>query len=88
MNTKAIIRCKSHEWVVFSMCYGTKELMLECVKCGAFGTVANPTREEWCKPADTPYGWHDADRVTIRKPEIASLATSGGIRRSTKGGPT
>jgi hypothetical protein len=71
MNTETIIRCKSHEWVVFSTCLGTVELMVECAKCGAFGTVASPTQEEWSEAfhaPSKPYAWHDPSRVTIREP--------------------
>lgn len=59
-----------HEWVVFSTCLGTRELMCECAACGAFGTVANPTLEEWreaCGAPSNPYKWEDASRVTVRK---------------------
>lgn len=57
-------------WVVFSTCLGTVELMCECAKCGAFGTVANPRRDEW--RASTPRRWDDASRVKIRKPGLGT----------------
>ena len=58
--------CNEHEWVVFSTCLGTIELMVECVKCGAFGTVPEPTREEWSRAVDV-YRWHDNSRVIVRR---------------------
>lgn len=59
-----------HEWVVFSTAIGTGELMLECVECGAFGTVADATRAEWRRAyfaPSSPYKWSDNDRVILRK---------------------
>jgi hypothetical protein len=43
--------------------------MLQCVECGEFGTVDDPSEEEWSEafhaPAH-PYPWHDESRITVR----------------------
>lgn len=60
----------SHEWVVFSTATADVCLMLECVECGAFGTVDDPTKEEWSKSFtadEEPFLWEDNSRVTIRQ---------------------
>jgi hypothetical protein len=59
----------NHEWVVFSTCIGDVSLMLQCVNCNAFGTVDNPTKEEWRAgywAPERPYRWNDTSRVRIR----------------------
>lgn len=64
-----------HEWVVFSTCINTVELMVECAKCRAFGTVPEPTKAEWKKAfyaPSNPYAWEDDSRVVVRKAGIAS----------------
>ena len=66
-----------HEWVVFSTCLSTIELMVECAECGAFGTIANPTKEEWSAAytaPSNPYRWHDNDRVTFRSETSSGAA--------------
>jgi hypothetical protein len=58
-----------HEWVVFSTALAEGWLMLQCVECGAMGTVDEPSREEWAEAfhaPSRPYRWRDHDRVTIR----------------------
>ena len=68
MNSRKSMLC-DHEWVVFSTCLGTHELMLECCKCHAFGTVAEPTGKEWSEAfhaPSKPYRWEDGSRVIIR----------------------
>lgn len=58
-----------HHWVVFSTAIREGALMLECVVCGSFGTVDDPSKQEWSKAFDAPskpYRWHDGDRVTVR----------------------
>ena len=60
----------SHEWVVFSTALADVCLMLECAECGAFGTVDDPTKEEWAEAfqaSEEPYGWEHNSRVTIRQ---------------------
>ncbi len=58
-----------HEWVVFSTALEEGCLMLQCVKCGAMGSVDDPSKEEWSEayhaPA-SPYRWQDAARVRVR----------------------
>jgi len=60
----------NHEWTVFSTCLDTTELMVKCIKCDAFGTVAAPTRDEWMDAFfadDNPYLWDQPHRVKIRE---------------------
>lgn len=62
--------CTNHEWVVFSTCLGTHELMLECAHCGAFGVVPDPTFDEWSDgffAPSNPYLWTEAKRVVIKE---------------------
>lgn len=58
-----------HEWVVFSTAIQDVCLMLQCVICGAHGSVDDPTAEEWSEayhaPAQ-PYLWTENDRVNVR----------------------
>jgi hypothetical protein len=58
-----------HHWVVFSTAIQERALMLQCVQCGEFGTVDDPSKEEWsmafAAPAN-PYPWNDESRITIR----------------------
>lgn len=58
-----------HEWVVFSTALQQVCLMVECAKCGAFGTVDDPTKDEWrraFRASSQPYGWGANERVTVR----------------------
>lgn len=41
------MNCDAHEFVTFSTCLKTREVMANCVTCGAFGVIQNPTRKEW-----------------------------------------
>jgi hypothetical protein len=41
------MNCDGHEFATFSTCLGTKEVMVQCVNCGAFGVIKKPTRQEW-----------------------------------------
>lgn len=64
-----VINCK-HEWWIFSTCIGTVELMCTCKNCGAFGTVPEPTIDEWDKAfwaPEKPYQWNEPERVFIQK---------------------
>ncbi len=59
----------NHEWVVFSTALQEVCLMVECVECGAFGTVDDPTKQEWRRAfsaSSHPYGWAAKERVTVR----------------------
>ncbi len=56
-----------HEWVVFSTNISFGCLMVQCVECGAFGTVDDPSKQEWSEAYDAPsrpYRWNDVSRVT------------------------
>lgn len=58
-----------HEWVVFATEVTNVLLMLECVRCGAFATVNDPTQAEWGQAFHAPrhpYRWSDKMRVIIR----------------------
>lgn len=58
-----------HEWVVFSTAITEGALMVECARCHAFGTVDDPTKEEWKAAfyaSEKPYRWWYNHRVTIR----------------------
>jgi hypothetical protein len=69
MSESSCSTCEKHSWVVFSTAMKEVALMLQCVKCGEFGTVDDPTQEEWKEafhaPAQ-PYPWTDESRITIR----------------------
>lgn len=59
----------SHEWVVFSTALKDVCLMVQCVECGAMGTVDDPDEQEWSEAfhaPSNPYGWDDESRVTVR----------------------
>jgi|GEM_PF-5481788 hypothetical protein len=61
---------ESHEWAVFSTALADVCLMTQCVKCGAIGTVDDPTKQEWSQAfaaSEEPYLWEDNSRVTIRQ---------------------
>jgi len=58
-----------HEWVVFSTALAEGRLMLQCVECGAMGTVDEPSKEEWSEAfhaPSRPYRWADEARVHLR----------------------
>ena len=58
-----------HEWVVFSTALAEAWLMVQCVRCGAMGTVDKTTAVEWSQafhPPRKPYRWDDGARVTMR----------------------
>jgi hypothetical protein len=53
---------------VFSTALKDVCLMLQCVECGAVGTVNDPTLEEWREAyhaPSTPYQWEENNRVEI-----------------------
>ena len=61
--------CTTHEWVVFSTALEQNCLMVQCVECGAMGTVDDPSAEEWAEAFHSPsrpYRWHDDLRVAVR----------------------
>ena len=63
----------NHEWYVFSTELSHVCLMVECQKCGAFGTVDDPSKEEWgdaFHAPSNPYRWQDNSRVTVRNNNV------------------
>jgi hypothetical protein len=64
MTTKHV-----HEWAVYSTAILGRCLLLQCVKCGALGTVDDPTTREWARAfraPSRPYRWADEARVHVR----------------------
>lgn len=58
-----------HEWVVYSTALSEGWLMLQCVECGAMGTIDDPSPQEWSDAfhaPSRPYRWHDGKSVTER----------------------
>ena len=58
-----------HEWVVFSTVLEDRCLLLQCVECGAMGTVDDPSKDEWGEAfhaPSKPYRWIDESRVTVK----------------------
>jgi len=58
-----------HEWVVFSTALNEGCLMVQCVICGAHGSVDDPAADEWNEAfyaPSNPYRWMDYERVNIR----------------------
>ena len=57
-----------HEWGVFSTVLEDVALLVQCVECGAYGKVTDPTADEWQRafhaPSD-PYRWPDNVRVEL-----------------------
>src|SRR5208337_4129611 len=43
----AVLCANDHEWVVYSTALLEGWLMLQCVECGAMGTIDDPSPEEW-----------------------------------------
>jgi hypothetical protein len=57
--------CNPHEWVVFSTFVEDRALFVQCVGCGASGTVDDPSKKEWkraFRAPSRPYRWHDESR--------------------------
>ena len=58
-----------HHWDVFGTALYEVSLLLQCMDCGAVGSVDDPSSEEWdlaCDAPSTPYRWHEGARVRIR----------------------
>lgn len=58
-----------HEGVVFSTALNEGCLMVQCVNCGAHGSVDDPSADEWSEAfyaPSNPYRWMDDERVNIR----------------------
>lgn len=66
-KTNGIPACQ-HEWGVFSTVLEDAALLVQCVECGAYGKVCDPTAEEWRQAlhaASNPYHWRDNERVEL-----------------------
>jgi len=66
-ETTGISSCQ-HEWGVFSTVLEDVALLVQCVECGAYGKVCDPTAEEWQQAfhaPSNPYRWPDNDRVEL-----------------------
>ena len=61
--------CKDgHEWVVYSTAVCDGCLLVQCVECGAMGTVDYPTKKEWSEAYNAPsrpYRWLADRRVDV-----------------------
>ena len=59
--------------------------MLNCTKCGAMGTVNEPSNEEWSEAfhaPSKPYNWTDNARVTLRQSGPVYVERAPGSGRS------
>lgn len=59
-----------HQWAVYSTALQNVRLLVKCVKCGSFGSIDDPSRDEWDRAfhaPSNPYDWYDNQRVTIRE---------------------
>jgi len=68
-RTRRVCQPSKHEWVVFSTALAEVWIMVQCVECGAHGTVDDPTKDEWAEAfhaPSQPYLWDDNSRVTLR----------------------
>lgn len=57
-----------HEWGVFSTVLEDVTLLVQCVECGAYGKVSDPSADEWQRAfhaPSNPYHWPDGDRVEL-----------------------
>jgi hypothetical protein len=58
-----------HQWKVYSTAqFPTLCLQLQCEKCGALGSILDPSEAEWARAFNAlsqNYAWPDAKRVVI-----------------------
>lgn len=69
MTISVDLKPHEHEWVVFSTFVEDGSLFVQCVDCGAAGTVDDPSRKEWKRAfhaPSRPYRWHDETRINQR----------------------
>lgn len=55
-----------HSWQVVSTVLSEVALQTQCKRCGLYGSVPNPSEEEWSKAFDapsSPYDWLEPERV-------------------------
>jgi hypothetical protein len=78
------ITCIGHEWVVYSTAVLDGWLMLQCVECGAMGTIDDPSAQEWGEAyhaPNRPYRWQEESRVHVRGTgPPCVIRTTGGPR--------
>ena len=61
-----------HEWTVYSTASAEVCLLVECYKCMSYGTVNDPTEDEWGNAfgaMSNPYPWKDNSRVIVVPPQ-------------------
>jgi hypothetical protein len=69
MRAAQVNGCNTHEWAVFSTFVEDRALFVQCVECGASGTVDDPSKNEWKRAfhaPSRPYRWHDESRIRQR----------------------
>ena len=62
-----------HEWYVVSTILSEVALQVTCSKCSTWGSVSNPTGEEWEKAVNAPnkpYEWNEPNRVDFELPDV------------------
>ena len=67
MPNKEANKMHDHEWYIFSTIVDQVKLLARC-ECGAVGTIAAPTGEEWEKAfhaLSKPYRWNGPERVEL-----------------------
>jgi len=63
-----------HKWDVVCGILSDVAIQVQCVKCGTWGSVPDPSLEEWtaCSDAyENPYPWEDGSRVEFSLGESA-----------------
>jgi hypothetical protein len=58
----------AHEWGVFSTVLEDLTLLVQCVQCGAYGKVSDPSADEWQQAfhaPSQPYHWPHGERVEV-----------------------
>jgi hypothetical protein len=76
-----MITCTNHKWVVYSTTLRQRSLMLQCVECGAMGTIDDPSLPEWGEAFHAPtrpYRWHEGSRVHVRGTGPSCVMRSAG----------
>ena len=79
--------CKHHGWVLFSVSYKERALLVYCVECDMLGKVRDPSEQEWIdaysvlphspdfdpKCDGKPYTWVYNERVEFNLPTEAQI---------------
>jgi hypothetical protein len=76
--------CKRHDYYVVSTALEDVCLIVSCGNCGTWGTVHEPSSEEWqdaFHAPSAPYGWPDHSRVVIRGclPDRKAVTVTGAV---------